>query len=104
MASVVISASAAEVFDLIHDYDRRLEWDPFLRSAELLHGARKPGIGVSTYCAARAKSGGVGMETIYISFKRPDVAAVEMTQGPWILRSLLRQYSRSPWRTAVSST
>jgi hypothetical protein len=44
--SVVIAASPAELFALTQDYARRLEWDPFLKSAELLNGATAAGVGV----------------------------------------------------------
>ena len=39
--AVVIKASASELFELTQDYGRRLEWDPFLESAELLGGAER---------------------------------------------------------------
>jgi hypothetical protein len=35
-AQIEIDATPEEVFDLIHDYNRRLEWDPFLKEARLL--------------------------------------------------------------------
>ena len=44
--SIVIDAPAPVLFDLSQDYKRRLEWDPFLRSARLVDGADKPGVGV----------------------------------------------------------
>ena len=37
--SVDVSADAATAFDLIHNYDRRLEWDSMLSEARLLGGA-----------------------------------------------------------------
>ena len=80
----VISASQAEVFALTQDYSRRLSWDPFLRRAELLGGAVAPDIGVRAWCEARS---GWGMETEYVSFMPPRLAAVKMTRGPWILES-----------------
>ena len=36
--SAVIPAPAGDVFDLIHDYSRRLEWDTLLRAAYLDDG------------------------------------------------------------------
>jgi hypothetical protein len=83
--SIVIGVAAETVFDVLHDYHRRLEWDPFLRRAEVEDGAEKAGLGISTYCAARMRSGGFGMRTVYVSFRRPEVAAVKMTDGPWFL-------------------
>lgn len=105
IASVEIAAPAGEVFDLIHDYERRLEWDPFLRRAELLEGAGEAAVGVSTYCAARWGVGGLGMETVYVRFDRPGVAAVKMTRGPWFLRSFAASILQQPiadGRTRVS--
>lgn len=80
--SIVIAATPAELFSLTQDYDRRLEWDPFLKSAKLVGGATTPGVGVRAYCVARS---GLGMETEYVSFHPPRVTAVKMTQGPWII-------------------
>lgn len=80
--SVEVPAPAADVFALTQDYDRRLAWDPFLRSAALVGGARAAGVGVRAYCVARS---GLGMETEYVSFMPPRVAAVRMTRGPWFL-------------------
>jgi len=102
--SVVIAASPEEVFDLLHDYDLRLQWDPFLRQARLENGAMEAGLGVSTYCAARLRSGGLGMHTTYVSFHRPGVAAVKMTAGPWFLREFaasIVQKEISPRQTRV---
>ncbi len=80
--SIVIAASPAELFDLSQDYGRRLEWDPFLKSAQLMGGAKAAGVGVRAYCVARS---GLGMETEYVSFQPPRVTAVKMTRGPWII-------------------
>lgn len=88
-ASVTIDIQVAQeiVFDLIHDYPRRLEWDPFLREARLLNGVHIADRGVSARCVTRWAVGGLAMETVYVSFTRPRVAAVRMTRGPLFLRS-----------------
>jgi len=78
-SAIDIRASADALFGLTQDYDRRLDWDPFLKEARLVGGAAAPGIGVRAWCVARS---GLGMETEYVSFERPDVAAVKMTRGP----------------------
>jgi ribosome-associated toxin RatA of RatAB toxin-antitoxin module len=82
--SVLISADPAALFRLSQDYNRRLEWDPFLRSASLLGDAREAGVGVRALCTA--KSGWV-METEYVSFNPPRAAGVTMTRGPRLLAS-----------------
>ena len=85
-AAIDIQAAPDAVFDMIHDYDRRLDWDPFLRKAHLLNDARVADIGVESRCVARRAVGGLAMDTVYVSFTRPSVAAVKMTRGPFFLR------------------
>jgi len=80
----VIAASADELFALTQDYTRRLEWDPFLKSAELVGGVHAAGVGVRAYCVAHS---GLGMETEYVSFNPPRACAVKMTRGPRLLAS-----------------
>jgi ribosome-associated toxin RatA of RatAB toxin-antitoxin module len=82
--SIVIDASPALLFELSQDYKRRLGWDPFLRSAELLNGAVEPAVGVRALCVDQK---GTAMETEYVSFNPPRAAAVKMTRGPWFLAS-----------------
>ena len=104
-ASIDIHAGPVTVFDLIHDYARRLDWDPFLQEARLLHGAEAAGVGVTARCTARRGFGGLRMDTVYVSFDRPRVAAVRMTRGPALLESFaatLRQDELDPGRTRVT--
>ncbi len=82
--SIVIDAPPALLFELSQDYNRRLGWDPFLRSAELLNGAVEPAVGVRALCVDQK---GTAMETEYVSFNPPRAAAVKMTRGPWFLES-----------------
>jgi ribosome-associated toxin RatA of RatAB toxin-antitoxin module len=99
--SVDIAATPAELFALTQDYARRLEWDPFLRSANLVGGATAAGLGVRAYCVAHS---GYGMETEYVSFTPPRVAAVKMTRGPWMIRSFAGSWrfeELEPGRTRV---
>ena len=79
----VVNGSPEQIFVLTQDYSQRLSWDPFLRSAELI-GASTPAVGVRAWCVAWA---GLGMETEYVSFAPPRLAAVRMTRGPWVLES-----------------
>ena len=80
--SVVIKSDPGTLFRLSQDYDRRLEWDPFLRSACLLGEARRAEVGVRALCVAKS---GWAMETEYVSFSPPRTTAVKMTRGPWFL-------------------
>ena len=102
--SIDVEAEPAALFDLTQDYEHRLEWDPFLREARLLDGAEKPGVGVRAWCVSRS---GPGMETRYVSFNRPGACAVEMTVGPWFLRSFSGSWrfdQIEPGRTRVTFT
>ena len=102
--SIEIAVSPEEVFDLIHDYGRRLEWDPFLKEARLLD-ADRAAKGVTSRCVDRNRLGGIGMDTIYVSFERPAVAAVKMVKGPMFLESFaatLRQEAIGAGRTRVT--
>jgi hypothetical protein len=57
--SIIIEAGPAELFRLSQDYGRRLEWDPFLRSASLID-AHEAGVGIRAVCVAKS---GWAMET-----------------------------------------
>jgi hypothetical protein len=80
--SILVRDTPDALFALTQDYGRRLEWDPFLRSAELVGGATEAGPGVRAWCVAHNR---LGMETEYVSFNPPKVAAVKMTRGPWFI-------------------
>ena len=80
--SITIEAPAHLLFALTQDYSRRLEWDPFLKKAELVGNATKPEVGVRAWCVSTF---GSGMETEYVSFDPPEGCAIKMTAGPkWI--------------------
>jgi ribosome-associated toxin RatA of RatAB toxin-antitoxin module len=79
-----VRRSPADLFELSQDYQRRLEWDTFLRAAYLLHGAGEAALGAESYCRSR---GGSVMVSRYVSFHPPHIAAVTMVQGPALLRS-----------------
>jgi hypothetical protein len=80
-AEVTVDAPIGPVFNLLHDYGRRLDWDPFLSEARIVAG--KSGVGCVVRCTERKL--GLSMDTEYVSFKFPKLAAVRMTRGPWFL-------------------
>lgn len=80
--SVVIDAPCEAVFDLIHDYSRRLTWDTMLSEARLLGGAMAAGIGVRSLCVGTWRSLFLALETEYIQFMPGQVAAVKLTNRP----------------------
>lgn len=88
--AIEIQADSAQLFALTQDYSRRLTWDPFLKEARLLGGVTEAAIGARAWCVARS---GWGMETEYIAFRAPEVAAVRMLRGPWCLERFT-----STWR------
>ncbi|NVO31744.1 type II toxin-antitoxin system RatA family toxin [Hymenobacter lapidiphilus] len=75
--SIQIARPQQEVFDYTQDYGQRLKWDTFLREAVLLDGATEAGLGVKSWCVSKH---GIGMETEYVSFNSPRVAAVKLTR------------------------
>lgn len=81
-ASIVINRSCGEVFDLIHNYERRLEWDTLLSKAILLEGAQTAGVGVKSLCVGKMSVGGLAFESQYITFEPGQVAAVKLTNLP----------------------
>ncbi|RNC79750.1 MAG: SRPBCC family protein [Balneola sp.] len=82
--SIEINCSPNEAFDYTQDYTQRLDWDTFLKHAELIEGASKADKGVKAYCVAK---NGFGMVTEYVSFNRPKVTAIKMTKGPYLFKS-----------------
>lgn len=78
------------IFDYTQDYNNRLNWDTFLKKAELINGALKADKGVKAYCVAK---NGLGMETEYVGFNRPKVTAIKMTKGPFLFNSFLGSWT-----------
>jgi hypothetical protein len=91
--AIDIRADQSALFRLTQDYDRRLAWDPFLKEARLVGGARQAGPGVRAWCVAHS---GLGMETEYVSFREPDVVAVKMTKGPALLANFAGSWRFRP--------
>ena len=80
--SIEIADSAQATFDLIHDYDIRLDWDSMLSEAKLLGGATQGARGVTTRCVGNWKCLWLPIEAIYVTHKPGKVAAVKMTNRP----------------------
>ena len=80
--SIEIAAPRDVVFDLVHDYGRRLEWDPMLSEARLLDGAEAAGLGVRSVCTGTWRSLFLAMETEYVQFDPGRIAAVKLTNRP----------------------
>ena len=77
--SIVIGASKEELFALTQDYDRRLEWDPFVREIAFLHGAVEAAPGVQVWVKAK---NGLTMTVEYVTVMPPRRVAIKMLAGP----------------------
>lgn len=81
-ASIEICAPCAAVFEILHDYSLRLEWDTMLSEARLLGTARVAAQGVRSLCVGTWRSAFLPMETEYISFRPGELAAVRLINHP----------------------
>ncbi|MGI8788316.1 MAG: SRPBCC family protein [Pyrinomonadaceae bacterium] len=77
-----IPAPAEEVFELLHDYKRRLEWDTLLQEAYLEPEFEKSERGAISVCRGKTILGGFAIRTVYVSFEPGKVAAVKMLNQP----------------------
>jgi hypothetical protein len=80
--SELMPAPSTVVFDVLHDYSRRLEWDTLLRAAYLEGDFLSAGKGVTSVCIGRRSLGGLALKTVYVTFQRPTLAAVKMINAP----------------------
>ena len=85
--SELIPAPSSVVFDLLHDYARRLEWDTLLQAAYLEGGAKAAAKGVTAVCVGRKSLGSIALKTVYVTFERPTLAAVRMVNAPLFFES-----------------
>ena len=83
----MMPASSSIVFDLLHDYSRRLEWDTLLQAAYLDDSCPAAGLGVIATCKGRKLLGGITLRTVYVSFQRPTLTAVKMINTPPLFQS-----------------
>jgi len=70
------------VFRLLHDYDRRLEWDTLLQDARLCDNWTEAKLHATSVCTGRWYLGGIALKTKYVSFNPPHVAAVKLCNRP----------------------
>lgn len=75
-------ATSAQAFRLLHDYDRRLEWDTFLEDARLDDNWTEAQLHATSTCTGRWYLGKIALQTEYVSFCPPHVAAVKMLNRP----------------------
>jgi hypothetical protein len=75
------------VFTLLHDYERRLEWDTLLQSAALTQGHTQAGLGATSLCVGKKWLASIGIETVYVTFREGELAAVKMINSPAFFES-----------------
>ena len=78
---------SSEVFSLLHDYSRRLEWDTLLSRASLCDGWTTVERNAETICTGRWYLGGITLKTSYISFEGPRCTAVKMLNRPLLFET-----------------
>lgn len=87
---ITIAGKPESIFDYTQDYNSRLKWDTFLIEAYLMDGAAQADKGAKAWCVAK---NGLGMETQYVSFNRPNVTAVKMTKGPYMFKDFAASWT-----------
>src|SRR5689334_4629775 len=100
-ASLLIRAPRERLFDLSQDYALRTEWDPFVRDMRFLDGATQPGPGVRVRVRAY---NGLTMTVRFVTFNRPAVVAMTMTEGPWFLERFAGSWRFEPRGDATEAT
>lgn len=83
VVSITIDRSTDDVFNTVHNYAVRTQWDTLLRRAYVVGGAA-PAKGVETVCSARWYLGGLSFRTVYVTFQRPTLAAVTLVKPYFI--------------------
>ncbi len=93
----------AEVFALLHDYGRRLEWDTLLKEARITSGEAVAGLGVTSLCVGKPLFGLIGIETRYVVFEPGRLAAVTMVNRPSFFGSFAAsiRHEDLPWGSLV---
>lgn len=74
----MIPTTCEEVFRVVHDYDRRLEWDTLLQTA-YLEDVDQANVGVVAVCVGKTALMGLELRTRYVSFQPGKVAAVKLS-------------------------
>lgn len=78
----IIPVLSEAVFDLLHDYQKRLEWDTLLSEAYLEPEFSNACQGAISVCRGKLILGGFAVRTVYVSLERGKVAAVKMLNNP----------------------
>lgn len=74
----VMPAPAAVVFDAFHYHHWRHRWDSLVSATEVLGGAPSPYVGAVTQNTGGRWMRGLSMQTRFVSYDRPHLAAASM--------------------------
>ena len=100
----IMPIAAAEVFEIVHDYDRRLEWDTLLSEAYIEPPFDFAGKGVITVCRGRRILGSIAIRTEYVTFEKGKVAAVRMLEPTSLFQTFaasIRHFNLEDGRSSV---
>ena|SRR5882672_8696381 len=100
-----IPAASSDVFRLLHDYKRRLEWDTLLQSAYLEAGYDEAGMNAVSVCTGKWQFGGIAIRTRYVAFRPSSLAAVQMINCPPLFESFaasIRHRDISPSESVIT--
>jgi len=78
---------SCQVFELLHNYSRRLEWDTLLLEAHLTRGHTEAKKGATSLCVGKPFFGLIGIETRYLTYDPGKIAAVQMINSPPFFQS-----------------
>lgn len=92
----IIPATSAEVFALLHDYERRLTWDTLLSEAYLADGCHEAKVGATSVCRGKKRLGGIALKTTYLVFKPGEAAAIKMINKPPFFETFAASIRHSP--------
>lgn len=81
---VEINSPLEKVYEISQDYSLRYDWDPFPETIEFLDGATTIDIGKRVKIVAKS---GLKMEVEFVQVSPPEVTAIKMLKGPFILKT-----------------
>lgn len=81
---VEINSTLEKVYEISQDYSQRYDWDPFPETIELINDAATIEIGTRVKIVAKS---GLKMEVEYVQVSPPEITAIKMPKGPFILET-----------------
>ena len=85
--SLEMPAPACEVFDVLHDYEHRQEWDPAVSEARLTGGHLRPEPGAIRQSRTTLPLGMIALEEECVTVHPGELVALKMVNHPPLLDS-----------------